>query len=181
MVSGQTVFGIVGWKGSGKTTLMVALVADLTARGLRVSTVKHAHHAFDVDQPGKDSYQHRQAGATEVLVASRNRWALMHELRGEPEADLASLLTRLAPADLVLVEGFKHDPHDKLEVHRRGIKEPLLADGDPHILAVATDVAGNPAQASQVPLLDLNDVPAIADFIIRHCGLAVGGTTARAS
>lgn len=162
------IFGLAGWSGSGKTTLLVRLIPELTGRGLKVSTVKHAHHRFDVDEPGKDSFRHRAAGASEVMVASANRWALMHENRGEDEASLGELIAYMTPVDLVLVEGFKSDPHDKLEVRREHLGQPLLASADPHIIAVASD--GQPAGIG-VPLLDVDDVGAIADFIMRHCAL----------
>ncbi|MBV8166910.1 MAG: molybdopterin-guanine dinucleotide biosynthesis protein B [Alphaproteobacteria bacterium] len=158
-------FGLAGWSGSGKTTLMRALVPALIARGITVSTIKHAHHTFDVDQPGKDSYEHRQAGATEVLVASANRWALMHELRGVPEPSLDALIGRLQPVDLLLVEGFKRDRHPKLEIHRPSNGKPLLCRDDPHIVAVASDVA---LDGLPVPRLDLNDVPTIAAFVLER-------------
>lgn len=161
-------FGVAGWSGSGKTTLLVRLIPELVGRGFRVSTVKHAHHAFDVDRPGKDSFRHREAGATEVLIASAARWALMHENRGEPEPELADLLPRLSPVDLVLVEGFKRQSHDKLEVHRPSLGKPLLAPDDPNVVAVAADA---PVAGLRLPLLDLDDVGAIADFIVQHAGL----------
>jgi molybdopterin-guanine dinucleotide biosynthesis protein MobB len=144
---------------------MRALVPALIGRGIRVSTIKHAHHSFDVDQPGKDSYEHRQAGATEVLVTSANRWALMHELRGAPEPRLEDLIARLQPVDLLLVEGFKRHPHPKLEIHRPSNAKPLLCRDDPHIVAVASDVA---LDGLPVPCLDLNDVPTIAAFILER-------------
>lgn len=165
------IFGLAGWSGSGKTTLVRALIPALVARGLTVSTVKHAHHSFDVDQPGKDSYEHRQAGATEVLISSANRWALMHELRGAPEPAVADLTRHMSPVDLLLIEGFKRERHDKLEVHRPGLGKPLLAPDDPQIVAVASD---EPLAGLAVPRLDLNDVPAITDFIIAHCRLTGG-------
>jgi molybdopterin-guanine dinucleotide biosynthesis protein B len=161
-------FGLAGWSGSGKTTLMKALVPELIGRGVTVSTIKHAHHSFDVDQPGKDSYEHRRAGATEVLVASANRWALMHELRGDAEPGLEALVARMAPVDLLLVEGFKRHPHPKLEIHRPSNGKPLLCPEDPHIVAVASDT---PLNGVAVPRLDLNDVPAIADFILKRLEL----------
>ncbi len=161
-------FGITGWSGSGKTTLLVRLIPALVARGLRVSTIKHAHHAFDVDQPGKDSYEHRRAGATEVLVASANRWALMHELRGAPEPSLADLVARLSPVDLVLVEGFKRSPHPKLEVWRAATGKPPLFPEDAMIRAVASD---GPVPGCDRPVLSLDEVDAIADFIVRSAGL----------
>jgi molybdopterin-guanine dinucleotide biosynthesis protein B len=156
-------FGLAGWSGSGKTTLMKALLPELIGRGVTVSTIKHAHHSFDVDQPGKDSYEHRRAGATEVLVASANRWALMHELRGDDEPGLDALVARMTAVDLLLVEGFKRHPHPKLEIHRPSNGKPLLCPDDPHIVAVASDV---PLAGLALPRLDLNDVPAIADFIL---------------
>jgi molybdopterin-guanine dinucleotide biosynthesis adapter protein len=161
-------FGLAGWSGSGKTTLMKALLPELIGRGVTVSTVKHAHHSFDVDQPGKDSYEHRRAGATEVVVASANRWALMHELRGDDEPGLDALVARMAPVDLLLVEGFKRHPHPKLEVHRPSNGKTLLCPDDPYIIAVASDV---PLAALAVPRLDLDDVPAIADFILTRLEL----------
>ena len=154
------VIGIAGWSGAGKTTLLAKLIPCLTARGLRVSTVKHAHHAFDVDQPGKDSHTHRMAGATEVLVSSANRWALVHELRGSPEPTLPKLLAKLAPADLVIVEGFKRHVHPKLEVFRAAVGKPLLHPDDDCIVAVATDA---PLPQASVPVLMLDDIEAIAN------------------
>ena len=135
----MNIYGIVGWKNAGKTGLMERLVTEMTSRGLRVSTVKHAHHSFDVDHPGKDSHRHRIAGATEVLLASRNRFALMHELRDAPEPTLSTLLERLSPVDLVLIEGYKRDAHPKVEAHRASTGNPLIASGDPTIRAVASD------------------------------------------
>lgn len=153
------VVGFAGWSGSGKTTLLRRLIPVLTGMGLRVSTVKHAHHGFDVDQPGKDSWEHRQAGAKEVLVASAARWALMHEHRGAPEPGLPELLARLSPVDLVLVEGFKREAHPKIEVYRAAVGKPLLHPRDPTIRAVASDAA---LPGCPVPLLDLDDVAGIA-------------------
>jgi molybdopterin-guanine dinucleotide biosynthesis protein B len=158
------VLGITGWSGSGKTTLLADLIPLLTAQGLRVSTIKHAHHEFDIDQPGKDSYRHRAAGATEVLISSARRFALMHELRGAPEPRLADLLARLAPVDLVLVEGFKREGHPKIEVWRADTGRPMLQPDDPQIIAVASD---GPIEGLTVPLLDAGDVPGIAAFIRR--------------
>ena len=163
------IFGLAGWSGAGKTSLMVRLLPELVSRGLSVSTMKHAHHAFDVDTPGKDSYEHRQAGATEVLVTSANRWALMHELRGAPEAHMDALVARMTPVDLLLIEGFKHHPHDKLEIFRRDVGKPLLCVSDPRVVAVASDGA---VPEARVPVIDLDDTRAIADFITRHSGLA---------
>ncbi|MBV8650602.1 MAG: molybdopterin-guanine dinucleotide biosynthesis protein B [Alphaproteobacteria bacterium] len=165
------IFGLAGWSGSGKTNLVVRLLPELIARGLAVSTVKHAHHAFDVDKPGKDSWEHRAAGAAEVMISSANRWALMHEHRGAPEADLETLIGHMSPVDLVLVEGFKTHPHPKLEIHRPSIGKPLLCNDDPHIIAVASDAR---LAGLRVPLLDLDDTASIADFIVAHCELAGG-------
>jgi molybdopterin-guanine dinucleotide biosynthesis protein B len=164
------IFGLAGWSGSGKTTLVVKLLPELRRRGLTVSTVKHAHHEFDVDQPGKDSWVHRQAGAVEVMVASANRWALMHEHRGTPEPSLDALVRQMTPVDLLLVEGFKRHAHPKLEVHRPTLGKPLLCRDDPHIVAVASDA---PVAGLKVPRLDVDDVEAIADFIIAHGALVV--------
>jgi molybdopterin-guanine dinucleotide biosynthesis protein B len=163
------IFGLAGWSGAGKTSLLVRLLPELVGRGLRVSTMKHAHHAFDVDTPGKDSFEHRQAGATEVLVTSEKRWALMHEHRGAPEAEMEGLVARMTPVDLLLIEGFKHHAHDKLEVFRRGVGKPLLCVSDPRVVAVASDGA---VPEARVPVIDLGDTRAIADFIVAHCGLA---------
>jgi len=161
------VFGITGWKNSGKTGLMERLVAEFTQKGLRVSTIKHAHHDFDVDQPGKDSHRHRKAGASEVLLVSKRRFALMHELRDAPEPHLDELLTKLAPVDLVLIEGFKSEAHPKIECHRRETGNALIAPTDPSIKAVARDVE---VQVN-CPQFDLNDTRAIANFIQEHTRL----------
>jgi len=155
-------YGVTGWKNAGKTGLMERLVADFTGRGMRVSTIKHAHHNFDVDQPGRDSYRHRLAGATEVLLASHNRFALMHELRGDAEPPLSELLTKLTPVDLVLVEGYKRAPHPKIEAFRAAAGHALIAPGDPTIRAVATDTALDLDR----PCFDLDDTVAIAEFIL---------------
>jgi molybdopterin-guanine dinucleotide biosynthesis adapter protein len=163
------VFGLAGWSGSGKTTLLTRLLPELIGQELRVSTVKHAHHSFDVDQPGKDSWRHREAGASEVLIASARRFALIHEHRGAPEPSLGELIGRMAPVDLLLVEGFKREAHDKLEVHRPALGKPLLCREDPHIVAVASDA---PIADLALPLLPLDDAAAIARFIIAHCRLA---------
>ncbi|MBM1555987.1 molybdopterin-guanine dinucleotide biosynthesis protein B [Sulfitobacter mediterraneus] len=160
-------FGVVGWKNAGKTGLMERLVTEITGRGITVSTVKHAHHSFDVDHPGKDSFRHRTAGASEVLLASGNRFALMHELRGAKEPSLAELLTRLSPVDLVLIEGYKRDEHPKVEAHRAVTGNPLIAPGDPTVRAVAADV---PLDLDR-PVFDLNDTASIADFILSEVGL----------
>jgi molybdopterin-guanine dinucleotide biosynthesis protein B len=159
------IIGLAGWSGSGKTTLLAKVIPRIVARGLKVSTLKHAHHAFDVDQPGKDSHTHRMAGATEVLVSSANRWALVHELRGDAELTLAALIGRLSPVDLVLVEGYKREPHPKLEVHRPSLGKPLIHLDDPGIVAVASD---KPLPAARVLVIDLHDVERIAEFLIRH-------------
>ncbi len=156
------VLGIAGWSGAGKTTLLAELIPLLVAGGLRVSTIKHAHHEFDVDQPGKDSYRHRQAGASEVLVSSARRFALMHEHRGEAEPTLEDLLAKLSPVDLVLVEGFKASPHPKIEVWRASVGKPMLQPDDRHIIAVASDAA---IASLSVPLLDANNPRQVADFI----------------
>ena len=156
------VIGIAGWSGAGKTTLLTRVIPRLTARGLRVSTLKHAHHAFDIDQPGKDSHTHRMAGATEVLISSANRFALMHELRGEPEWTLHALLRKLSPVDLVLVEGFKRETHPKLEVFRAAVGKPMLHPDDPNIVAVASDGE----VAARVPVVSLDDIDAIAGILV---------------
>lgn len=160
-------YGVVGWKNAGKTGLMERLVTEITGRGFSVSTVKHAHHTFDVDHPGKDSFRHRKAGASEVLLASRNRVALMQELRGEDEPPLADLLSRLSPVDLVLIEGYKRDIHPKVEAHRAETGNPLIAPQDDTIRAVASDTA----LSLDRPVFDLDDTSAIADFILVEVGL----------
>ena len=161
------IFGLAGWSGSGKTTLMTALIPEFVARGLSVSTIKHAHHAFDVDQPGKDSWRHRQAGANEVMVVSERRWALMHELRGAPEPGLDQLVPRITPVDLLLVEGFKHHPHPKIEVYRPSIGKLPLHPDDRYIVAVASD---EDLPGLTLPRLPLGNPAMIADFIVRHDG-----------
>lgn len=165
----MNVIGIAGWKNSGKTTLVEALVAIFSTRGLAVSTVKHAHHEFDIDRPGKDSHRHRQAGAREVIVASQKRWALMHELRGEAEPSLGELLARLAPADLVIVEGYKQGAHPKLEIRRRGVEGPPLAPVHNGVIAIVTDM---PELSSALPVLPLGEPEQVAAFLARHFGLA---------
>jgi molybdopterin-guanine dinucleotide biosynthesis protein B len=157
------IIGLAGWSGSGKTTLLTKVIPRLTARGKRVSTLKHAHHAFDVDRPGKDSFEHRSAGATEVLVVSGNRWALMHELRGAPEPELPQLLAKLSNVDLVLVEGFKREPFPKLEIYRAENGKPLLHPDDRWIVAIASDT---PLPHAKVPVVDLNDIDGIADLLL---------------
>ncbi|HEY9040184.1 MAG TPA: molybdopterin-guanine dinucleotide biosynthesis protein B [Roseovarius sp.] len=165
------IYGVTGWKNAGKTGLVERLVAEITGRGLTVSTVKHAHHNFDVDQPGRDSYRHRAAGAGEVLLVSSSRVALMQELRGAPEPPLADLLTRLSPVDLVLIEGYKRDRHPKIEAWRTSAGNPLIAPGDPTIRAIAADNPADVAPKVDRPVLDLNDTSGIADFILREVGL----------
>jgi molybdopterin-guanine dinucleotide biosynthesis protein B len=157
------VIGLAGWSGSGKTTLLAKLLPALIARGHTVSTLKHAHHEFDVDRPGKDSYTHRLAGAREVLISSARRWALMHELRDEAEPKLRELLTHLAPVDLVIVEGFKAESHPKIEVHRSAVQKPLLHPNDPHIRAIASDARAT--LNAPIPSVDLDDIEAIADLV----------------
>lgn len=161
------VFGVTGWKNAGKTGLMERLVTEITGRGITVSTVKHAHHTFDVDHPGKDSHRHRTAGASEVLLSSRNRVAIMQELRDAPEPPLSELLERLKPVDLILIEGYKRDDHPKVEAHRAETGNPLIALEDPTIRAVASDV---PLDLDR-PVFDLDDTRAIADFILGEVGL----------
>jgi len=160
-------FGFAGWSGSGKTTLIEQLIPRFTRRGLKVSLIKHAHHTFDVDHPGKDSYRHRQAGAAEILVTSSRRWVLMHELRGAPEPSFEEQVKRISPCDLLLVEGFKHAPIPKLEVWRKETGEPLLHPNDPHIIAVASDARIE----TKLPLLNLNDVDEIRNFILKKLEL----------
>ncbi len=157
------VIGLAGWSGAGKTTLLTRLVPELGRRGVSVSTLKHAHHSFDLDTPGKDSYEHRMAGAREVLVTSARRWALMHELRGETEAALPELLRKLSPVDLVVIEGFKREPHAKIEVYRIANGKPPLHPDDPTIVAVASDTALPEAGRPVVPL---DDVASIADLVL---------------
>lgn len=162
-MSDTRVLGLAGWSGSGKTTLLTRMIPLLARRGLRVATIKHAHHAFDVDQPGKDSYEHRRAGACEVIVSSQRRWVQMHELGAAPEATLAQLLRRLSPCDLVLVEGFKRGAHPKLEVFRRAVgKEPLHC-ADERIVAIASD---QDFPDAAIPVADLNDIDAVAELVL---------------
>lgn len=158
------ILGIVGWSGSGKTTLIIKLIPELNRRGLKIATLKHAHHHFDVDKPGKDSYEHRKAGASEVIVSSALRWAQMHEVGDGTEATLADLLKRLSPCDVVLVEGFKTDRHPKLEVFRQETQKTPLYPGDDRIVAVASDRS---LPDAGVPVVDLNNVAAVADLVCR--------------
>ena len=162
------IFGFAGWSGSGKTTLIEKLIPRFVGSGLRVSLIKHAHHTFDVDTPGKDSWRHREAGASEILVTSSRRWVLMHELRGAHEPSFDEQVKHIAPCDLLLVEGFKFAPIPKLEVWRKETGEALLHPNDPHIVAVATDAKIE----SKLPVLPLNDDAAVADFILRFLKLA---------
>ncbi|MEM1044872.1 MAG: molybdopterin-guanine dinucleotide biosynthesis protein B [Pseudomonadota bacterium] len=166
-------FGVTGWKNSGKTTLLTRLVAELTGRGYRVSTVKHAHHSFDVDQEGTDSYRHRMAGATEVALVSGRRWVLMHELRDEAEPSLEDVLVRLGPSDVVLIEGYKRESHPKIEARRNGArKSEFLAPNDPMIVAIAADHA---TDTGGLPLFNIDAVSDIADFIVSYCDLEKQG------
>lgn len=157
------IIGLAGWSGSGKTTLLAKVIPLIVARGLMVSTVKHAHEGFDMDRPGKDSFRHRAAGATEVLVASSSRFALIHELRGAAEPAFADLIGKMAPVDLVLVEGYKREPHPKLEVHRAANGKPLIHPDDPYVVAVAADC---PLPQAKVPVVALDDTSAIVDILL---------------
>jgi molybdopterin-guanine dinucleotide biosynthesis protein B len=159
------VLGVAGWSGSGKTTLVTKLIPLLVGRGVRVATLKHAHHAFDVDQPGKDSYEHRKAGACEVIVSSARRWVQMHEVGDGPEATLAQLLARLSPCDLVLVEGFKTGQHPKMEVFRHAVGKTPLHPEDPRIIAIASD---QDFPGAGIPRVDINDIEAIAEMVLAH-------------
>jgi molybdopterin-guanine dinucleotide biosynthesis protein B len=162
------IFGLAGWSGSGKTTLMVRLLPEIVARGHTVSTMKHAHHTFEIDTPGKDSYEHRSAGATEVMITGGLRWALMHENRDAGEPVIEELMKHMTPVDLLMVEGFKSYDHPKLEVHRAATGKPLICSKDDRIVAVASD---EPLDRLAIPVLGLDDIPAIADFIVDYCGL----------
>lgn len=169
MPENTPVFGVTGWKNSGKTTLVSRLVAEVTSRGFTVSTVKHAHHNFDIDQKGRDSYAHREAGANEVALVSGKRWALMHELRGEEEPSLEEVLSKLSPCDLVIVEGYKRETHAKIEARRVGSKsDKALAPDDPHIVAIASDSA---LIGETLPVFDIDNIKDIADFALKHSGL----------
>jgi molybdopterin-guanine dinucleotide biosynthesis protein B len=162
--TGMKVIGVAGWSGAGKTTLLTRLIPHLVAQGVRVSTLKHAHHEFDVDVPGKDSWRHREAGAAEVMVSSGKRWALMHELRGADEPKLPELLGRMSPVDLVIVEGFKRERHPKIEVYRAANGKPPLFPDDPHVVGLATDTAFE----TTLPMAQLDDIPAIAIMALNH-------------
>ena len=159
------IIGLAGWSGSGKTTLITKLIPRLIARGIRVSTLKHAHHGFDLDQPGKDSFFHRAAGATEVIISSAKRWAILHELRDQAEWDLPALVGKMSPVDLVLVEGFKRDAFPKLEIHRAANGKPLIQPEDPYIVAIASDTA---LPHAKVPVVDLDDVEEIANLLLKR-------------
>lgn len=161
------VYGVTGWKNAGKTGLMERLVAEIMGRGFSVSTIKHAHHAFDVDQPGTDSFRHRAAGAKEVMLVSGKRFALMHELRDTGEPPLQELLAKLTPVDLVLIEGYKREPHPKIEAYRAEAGNDLIAPRDPNIKAVASDTE----LTLDRPVFDLNDTTTIADFVLKEVGL----------
>jgi molybdopterin-guanine dinucleotide biosynthesis adapter protein len=171
------IFGFAGWSGSGKTTLIEQVIPRLVARGLVVSLIKHAHHRFEFDQPGKDSYRHRHAGCSEVLITSGTRWALMHELRGGPELSLEGALARLSPCDLALVEGYKTFPIPKLEIWRAEVGKPLLHPRDPHILAIATDSAEAlpPGTAERLPVFALSDVDAVTTFVVDRATVGPSG------
>jgi molybdopterin-guanine dinucleotide biosynthesis protein B len=157
------IIGLAGWSGSGKTTLLAKLIPALIKRGVKVSTVKHAHHHFDLDKPGKDSYVHRESGASEVFISSANRWAQMHELRGEPELHLRDILQKMTPVDLVIVEGFKREQHPKIEIHRNEVGKPLLQPEDNWIVAIASDVS---IPRAGVPVVSLDDIEKIADAVL---------------
>ncbi|MTJ83308.1 MAG: molybdopterin-guanine dinucleotide biosynthesis protein B [Telmatospirillum sp.] len=163
------VFGLAGWSGSGKTTLLVRLVRQIADRGIRVSTMKHTHHSFDIDRPGKDSFRHREAGAVEVMITSDVRWALLHELRDETPPDFETLVSHMSPVDLLLIEGFKSYPHDKIEVHRPSLGKPMIWPDDPNIVAVASDV---PLEGLALPRFALDDPDAIVHFILTRTGLS---------
>jgi molybdopterin-guanine dinucleotide biosynthesis protein MobB len=171
------IIGLAGWSGSGKTTLITKLIPRLIERGVKVSTLKHAHHGFDLDQPGKDSFFHRAAGATEVIISSAKRWAILHELREEPEWDLRALVGKMSPVDLVLVEGFKRDAFPKLEIHRAANGKSLIHPEDPHVVAIASDIA---LPQANVPVIDLNDIEAIADLLLARA-VPVGAAQAAAA
>src|SRR6201994_1122867 len=162
--NGMKVIGLAGWSGAGKTTLLTRAIPLLREQGLSVSVIKHAHHNFDVDKPGKDSFRHREAGAEEVLVSSGNRWALMHELRGEREPHLPELLQKLSRVDLVVIEGYKSEPHRKIEVHRAANGKPLLFPADPDIVGIASDVAVE----TRLPVAHLDDIGGVPPMLRRH-------------
>jgi molybdopterin-guanine dinucleotide biosynthesis protein B len=165
----RNVIGVAGFKNAGKTTLVEKLVTELARRGYRVSTVKHAHHSFDIDHEGRDSFRHRRAGATEVAVVSANRWALIHELREEAEPGLDDILARMGECDLIIVEGYKRDHHEKIEVRNLALDAPKLAGDDPTVVAIA---ANGPLAGERVPVFDRDDAATLAEFIVMHMGLA---------
>ena len=166
----QKIFGITGWKNAGKTTLTERVVKELTRRGYRISTIKHAHHSFDIDMQGTDSYRHREAGAKEVAIVAFSRWALMHELRDAPEPSLEEVVSRMAPCDLIIVEGYKNDKHPKIEVRRKDSPTQIPLNADEYsIVAIATDES---LKEQSVPVLDLNNIAAISDFIEIYCALS---------
>ena len=164
------IFGVTGWKNSGKTTLVANLVREFTARGLKVGTIKHAHHHFDIDHAGTDSWKHREAGACEVAIVSGSRWALMHELDGKTEPSLTEVVARMSPADIIIIEGYKREGHLKIETRRKGsLKSEALSDSDPNIIAIASDYE---IQASNIPVFDQTEIAAIANFLLTHRSLA---------
>ncbi len=170
----QRIFGVIGWKNSGKTTLMAQLVEEFTRRGITVSALKHAHHSFDIDHPGRDSYRFREAGARQVALVSPKRWAIMHELRDEEKPPLEEVLAHLGPCDILLVEGFKGGAFPKIEARsERSLTQAPLSDDDPHIVAIAYD---GETQTNGLPGFDINDIAGIADFIAGHVGLRSGAT-----
>jgi molybdopterin-guanine dinucleotide biosynthesis protein B len=158
------IIGLAGWSGSGKTTLLAKVIPRIVAKGLKVSTIKHAHHGFDIDQPGKDSHTHRMAGASEVIVSSMRRWAIVHELRGDAELTLAEIFDKITPVDLVIVEGYKREHHPKLEVHRAALGKPLIYPDDRNVVAIACDA---PLPTARIPVLHLDEVDAIAEMMLR--------------
>ena len=162
------VFGVAGYKNSGKTTLVERLVRDLSERGVKVSTLKHAHHNFEIDHPGRDSHRHRAAGAHEVAIVSRNRWAVIHELHGGDEPDMEQMLAKLAPCDLVIIEGYRSGPQPKIEIRDVSLNHPIIAGDDKLVVAIA---ANGPVAETDLPVFDRDDIDGIADFIISHCGV----------
>lgn len=162
------VFGIIGWKNSGKTTLVVKLIPEIMSRGFTVSSMKHTHHNFDIDKPGKDSFEHRKAGATEVMAGSSKRWALIHELVAQEEPTMVELIKLMTPVDLLLVEGFKGNQHKKIEVHRAATGKPLICESDPTIVAVASDEA---LPNLNIPVLRINNVAEVTNFVLEYCEL----------
>ncbi|MEL6220319.1 MAG: molybdopterin-guanine dinucleotide biosynthesis protein B [Pseudomonadota bacterium] len=176
----MNVYGVIGWKNAGKTTLVERLVAEISARGFSVSTLKHTHHGVDVDRPGKDSHRHRAAGAHQVILASSARWAVMTELRGAPEPSLVDLIARLDPVDIVIVEGWKRDSHPKIEAWRAETGQPLIARGDLTVRAIATNDVPEIRPAAEQPVIGLDDIPAIADFVLADLGMALRQSGAEA-